>query len=295
MKLGEQDLLDIINFTEKLSETYGRKRTRIALGLHDLKNVKPPFTYDAYEDEKFVPLNKNEEMLYSKVLEGKEKGRQYGALGEKGRRYVALKDAIGTMSLIPVLNSERTRVSSSTRDMLIDITGTSKHIIEKISDMLAADFIDRGYDVSRIRLEYEGKSYQVPMMGTMQIRIPLSQINSEIGVRLGFNNAILLGNKMGYCAALVERNICFTVPPYRLDVINKQDVIEDIAVAYGYDYIQTAPVPSITPGSTIAENETIEVVSDAMVGLGFSEMMNSCLTNETTNFDKMKVERGKTT
>ncbi len=45
------------------------------------------------------------------------------------------------------------------------------------------------------------------------------------------------------------KNIKVSVPAYRLDVINDQDVVEDIAIAYGYDYIQRVPLPTTSVGS----------------------------------------------
>jgi phenylalanyl-tRNA synthetase beta subunit len=56
------------------------------------------------------------------------------------------------------------------------------------------------------------------------------QIDQELGVRIGFNNVILLANKMGYEAALVGSSVRFAVPAYRLDIINEQDIVEDVAV-----------------------------------------------------------------
>jgi phenylalanyl-tRNA synthetase beta chain len=292
MKLSEEQLLDMINFTERVSDNYGRHREKIAMGLHDLKNVKPPFFYDAYEDEEFVPLNKSKPMKYSSVLKLEAKGKKYGLLGESERKYVALKDTLGTMSLIPILNSNRTRITINTESMLVDVTGRSREVIEKIVDMLAADFIDMGFEVSQVVVKYAGESLALPRMESKSYQVPLSQMNIEIGVSVGFNNVILLANKMGYESALVGRNIKFRTPPYRLDIINEQDIIEDVAVAYGYDYIQPISLPATQQGSLEENSIAFEKMSDLMVGLGFSESMDSYLSNEETNFKKMRIAPG---
>jgi phenylalanyl-tRNA synthetase beta chain len=291
LRLGEADLKDMINFTDKLSETYGRKRAKIAIGLHDLRGVKPPFSYDAYDDEEFVPLN-GRRMSYSRVLRTEEKGKAYGSLlGSSKRRYVALKDSVGTMALVPIINAERTKVTRSTREMMVDITGTSRHVIGKIADMLAANFMDMGCDVHRVRIEYaDGSAESLPKMEARTISVPLEQINREIGVAVGFNNVILLANKMGHSAALLGRKIRFRVPAYRLDVINDQDLVEDIAIAYGYDYIQPMPVATAVPGSLEGNTVAMRQMGEAMVGLGFSEEMGSYLTNAETNFRNMRIK-----
>ncbi len=41
--------------------------------------------------------------------------------------------------------------------MIIDITGTSKYVIEKVADMLAANFIDMGCDVYKVLINYGGE------------------------------------------------------------------------------------------------------------------------------------------
>ncbi|MDE1874301.1 MAG: phenylalanine--tRNA ligase subunit beta [Candidatus Micrarchaeota archaeon] len=291
MQLGEDDLLDMINFTEKLSSTYGRQRGRIALGLHDMREVKGPLLYDAFEDEEFIPLGSKSKMRYSTVMDSDKRGRKYIGLCRSGGRYVALKDQKGTMSLIPVINSERTRVSAGTKRMLVDITGTTREVIERVADLLAADFMDRGFEVSRVSIRYRESSRSLPKMETRRFSIPLKQIDDELGVTVGFNNAIVLANKMGHEAALIGKKIAVSAAPYRLDIINEQDVIEDIAVGYGYDYIQPVPVPSSAIGRVEARSEANNSAREIMIGLGFGEAMNSYLTNEETNFAKMRHAR----
>lgn len=292
MAMDDEKLKDLINFTEKVSENYGRRREKIAMGMHDLRNVKPPFSYDAYEDEEFVPLNRSKPMRYSQVVKLEEKGKRYGSLGSSEARYVALKDSKGTMSLIPILNSDRTKISASTTEMLLDVTGGSRQVIEKIVDMLAADFLDMGFEVRQVRVDYEGKTTSLPKMRSETFQIPLSQFNDELGVTVGFNNVITLANKMGYEAALVGKKVRLRAPPYRLDIINEQDVIEDVAVAYGYDYIQPLPLPATQQGNIEESTAIAESMSDTMVGMGFDEVMNSYMTNEETNFARMRTHAG---
>ena len=287
----EERLRDLINLTERLSENYGRHREKIAMGLHDLKEVKPPFYYDAFEDEDFIPLNRSRPMRFSEVMSMEEKGKKYGSLGSAEARYVALKDSVGTMSLIPVLNSDRTKVTMATKEMLLDVTGRSREVVEKMVDMLAAEFIDMGFTVSAVRVSYGNKSVELPKMESKTIELPLSQVNKELGVAIGFNNVITLANKMGYDAALVGRRVRFKTPPYRLDIINDQDVIEDLAIAYGYDYIQAVALSGTQQGSIEEQTKIKEKMSDVMIGLGFDEAVNSYLSNDEVNFRKMRMEQ----
>ncbi|MEM0086681.1 MAG: phenylalanine--tRNA ligase subunit beta [Candidatus Micrarchaeaceae archaeon] len=289
VNLDEDSLRDMINFSEKFCETFGRHREKIAMGMHDLDAVKPPIVYDAFGDESFVPLNESRSMRFSEILRNNEKGREYGyTISKSGERlFPALKDAEGVLSLIPIINSNRTKVSKDTKNLFIDITGTAKQIIEKSAGMIAADLIDIGAKVEPVKIEYGRMESITPKMEKRSIKIPLAQIEEELGVKITFNDAISLANKMGYAAEFLENNIIFEIPQYRLDILNYQDVVEDIAIAYGYDFIQPLPVFSAQQGTLEASTVRNSELSKTMLGLGFSEVMNTYLTNETLNFKNM--------
>ena len=291
LHFDSDSFLDLINSMEKLTETFGRHRKKIAVGLHDAAQVKPPLYYDTYKDEKFLALGAEKEMNYSSILKTTEKGKAYGDLCKSNTGYLALEDTEGTMALIPVINSERTKITEQTSSVFVDVTGTTKYIVEKTADLIAANFIDMGSKVYRVRIiRKNAKRYETPQMKTEPIKIPLQSIRDTLGVWIEFNNAITLANKMGYRAALVGRNIRFEVPAYRLDVINDQDVTEDIAIAYGYDYIQPLHVFSSQQGALSKEEILNDTLREIMTGLGFYDTVSSYMTNEETNFTKMNLE-----
>ncbi|MHB1830512.1 MAG: phenylalanine--tRNA ligase subunit beta [Candidatus Micrarchaeaceae archaeon] len=295
VKIDEGALANMINYTEKLCETYGRNRKKIAMGFHDLDSLKPPLVYKSAEDMSYVPLGKEDSMKFSEVLEGHEKGRQYGSIIKSAKRtyYPAIIDSAGVMSFIPILNSHRTRITTATKNVFVDITGTSEYAVNKISELIAASFMDLGADVRRVRINYGKRHVDTPEMELKYITMPLSGIEREIGVEVGYNNIISLANKMGYEAALLGNDIRFSVPEYRLDVIDKQDIIEDIAIGYGYDYINPLPVYYSQQGSLEERTKVNRRIVEIMIGLGFSEMTNSYLTNASTNFVKPCIENRK--
>lgn len=291
LTLDEESLKDVINFTEKLCETYGRNRAKIAIGLHNLDKIKAPLQYDAYGDEEFVPLNGTKPMKFSAVMAEHEKGQQYGHItkSKSKEKYVALKDAEGTLALIPILNCERTKVTASTKNLFVDVTGTTMDTIDKTADILACMFLDLGGDVRPVNIIDGDETEKTPMMSSKQIEIPLLQAEKEIGVAIGFNNALSLANKMGYEGALVGKELRLNVPAYRADVLNEQDVIEDIAIAYGYDFIQPLAVPSAQDGILEPNTLASRKIARSMVGLGFVESVNSFISNEKANFTDMRL------
>ena len=291
MKFDEQSLKHLLNFTEKFASNYGRNRKKLAIGLHNLDAMGTELNYDAVKNERFTALNLNKNLLLSEVLKEHEKGIAYaGTVGSSGM-YPVLKDETGIISFIPIINSERTRVTTSTRNLFIEITGTERFSVEKSMDLFAAIFMDMGGEVQKAKVSYGKSSVMLPKMSSEEIEVPLLGVESQIGVIIGFNNVISLANKMGYEAGLLGKKILFNVPAYRVDVINDQDVIEDVAIAYGYDYIQPVQIQSAQMGQLEQATILNQRISEMMVGMGFSEAMNSYLTNDSANFEKMRRER----
>ncbi|MCL4552947.1 MAG: phenylalanine--tRNA ligase subunit beta [Candidatus Marsarchaeota archaeon] len=292
LKLDDDSLADFLASVDKFSDTFGRARRKIAVGMHNLDFVSGQLEYDAYGDEAFRPLGCDKELSYKEILEDTEKGRRYaGAITGAGKRqYPALKDSNGTLAFIPIINSERTRVTKSTKDLLIDVTGTSEYLINKTADLLAANFIDMGGEISRVQVNYGKRAVLTPQMSQDDIVVPIAAIEGDLGVKIGANNAATLGGKMGYAVSYTGSYMKFTVPAYRFDVLNDQDVIEDLAIAYGYDYIRPVPVRSVQQGSLDPLTIFRSRAEEGMIGLGFTQMMNSYLSNDALNFTKMRLE-----
>lgn len=292
LALDNASLADLINFTEKFCDTYGRSRRKIAIGMHNLDAIKPPLRFLCEEDIDYVPLGGSSKMKLSQVLHMSEKGKQYSHLVKGGKKeyYPVMEDADGVAGFVPILNSERTRVSASTKRMLVEITGTSEYAVNKTADLMGATLMDMGATVKRVRIKYGRKEVYTPELEERFITMPVSRAEKEIGVPIGFDNVISLANKMGYEAALVGKNIRFRIPEYRLDIIDQQDIVEDLAIGYGYEYINPIGIYYDQRGGLEKQTKVGRTIADAMVGLGFSEFANSYLTNEDINYAKPGIE-----
>jgi phenylalanyl-tRNA synthetase beta chain len=79
------------------------------------------------------------------------------------------------------------------------------------------------------------------------------------------------------------------VPPYRGDVLHAVDVIEDVAIGYGYNNIQPIlpKIPSIGKQSDI--EKLSRRVRELMIGFDMQEIMGFILTNNDNQFRKMNV------
>jgi phenylalanyl-tRNA synthetase beta chain len=290
-------LKEFINFTEKLGDTYGRKRRKMAIGVYDLKRIKGKLYYDASKDGKIIPLDNQNEMRFEDVLKRDQRGAEFGYVLEGFKSYPYLRDDEKTLSLIPIVNSEKARVSESATELFIEATGTSAVTVNDTMRIVASLFIDAGADVypCTIIKESTRASEATPKMEGKEIRVPLAKIARTLGISMGASKAIEMGNRMGYVAAQYGNSIMFMVPPYRVDAISQRDIIEDIAIAYGYNKINPLPVYGTSMGMPDETSENTQKLAGLMVGMGFTEAINMCLTNEKQNFETMNREPGKET
>ena len=287
LDLSGNRLKNLINFTEKFCETYGRKRKKIAVGLYNLDVITGPLTYDASKEEEFVPLGMKSKLKFSQILKEHEKGIEYSSIIGKRKLYPYLRDSKNILSLIPIINSEDSRVAEKTKNILVEFTGTSQKAVEEALNLIVCSFIDLEAEIYPCEIIYPNKKGITPNLEYKENRIKRSKVEKSLGIILDENKVIDLANRMGHVAAKYGNYVLVFAPPYRLDILNEQDITEDIAIAYGYDKIEPLPVFSASTGLPDESKEQSNKVSRLMIGLGFSESINPYLTNEQLNFDSV--------
>ncbi|MDE1856817.1 MAG: phenylalanine--tRNA ligase subunit beta [Candidatus Micrarchaeota archaeon] len=278
----------LINFTDKLSDTYGRRRKKFAIGIHDLSKVKGAITYTMQKEGRMVPLGGRAEADLSSVAIGSRKGQEYaGMVGEKGP-FPVIKDSEKVLALVPIINCNQTAVQEQTKSLFIELTGTSRPSMEAAARLVACSLMDAGAKVYPCRIKYaNGESSVTPELPDTEMKLKVIGAERTIGVPLTQNGLIGMLNKMGYYAARFGKDVVAYVPPYRIDLLNDQDLVEDVAIAFGYDRINPLPVVGFSIGIPQDYIERERRLSMFMVGLGFSQALNTLLTGQETNYAKM--------
>ena len=79
VRIDDTLIKSLMEIQEKLHLTMGRKRKKLAIGVHDFEKLKPPFVYKAVKPDsiKFIPLGHFKEMDLNEILEKHEKGIEY--------------------------------------------------------------------------------------------------------------------------------------------------------------------------------------------------------------------------
>ena len=77
------------------------------------------------------------------------------------------------------------------------------------------------------------------------------------------------------------------IPPYRVDVRHPMDVVDDVGRAYGFNDLEPRYPDVATVGGRTDASRLEEAARDALVGLGFEDLLNFHLTSEPALFDRM--------
>jgi len=76
-------------------------------------------------------------------------------------------------------------------------------------------------------------------------------------------------------------------PAYRVDILHPVDLVEDVAMAYGYERLGHDYMPPLHPGSEAPIERFSRAVREVMVGLGFQEVNNYMMTNKRLLYSMM--------
>lgn len=286
--LSNGKLVELIDFSEKFCDTFGRKRKKVAIGIHNMDAIDGDIKYCASSEGTMRPLGSLKEHKFSSVIESTKQGREYGHLlhGE----YLSISDRSKTLALIPIINSEDTKIGENTTRLLIDITGTSKAGVDDAAAIIACSFIDQGARVRPCRVINNGKNEITPALNYREMKVRVSTIESTIGVKISPSKIVGLANKLGYNAARLGISSLYIVPPYRIDVISTRDIIEDMAIAYGYDNIVPSPILASTIGAKNLNSSFDDLIAHMMVGFGFMEAINMYITTQNECFSQMRLD-----
>ena len=129
----DESIKSIMHLQEKLHGTFGRRRKKGAIGIHDLSKIKGNEIYYRAvppDSVKFVPLQSTEVMTPAEVLERHPKGMEYKFVLEGKPLVPVIYDDEGLFSFPPIINSKRTEVTLDTHDILVELTGEDLRTID---------------------------------------------------------------------------------------------------------------------------------------------------------------------
>jgi phenylalanyl-tRNA synthetase beta chain len=294
VKLDDDAVVELMEMQEDLHWGIGRDRKKASIGIHNLDVVNPPFRYTAVEPEsvKFVPLGKTEEITPKEILEKHEKGVAYRHLVDWAPRYPLLMDRDGkVLSMPPIINGELTRVSAETRNLFLDVTGPSYEAVEKSLKVLATALADMGATIEKVYVQYPDRMVVSPNLEPEKMKLKVKYANRLLGLKISADEAVKCLQKCRLDAEKVTEDLLeVAIPPYRIDILHEVDLVEEVAIGYGYYRLKPTTPKAVTVGKKHPIYSVADMTRQIMTGLGFTEVMNFTLTNERVHYEYMRVK-----
>ena len=282
----------LIQTQEKLHVTHGRRRRKVAIGIHDLSPVEFPVTYTTKPGEfKFQPLGEEKEKTVDWMLNDMKTGVEYAWILDGFDEYpMILDNKEMVLSMPPIINGEHTRVNEFTAELFIDVTGTDLKAITEVLNVICTTFADRGSEIYEVHNYYpDGSVLTTPNLKPWEMELDNRYVTKTLGIELTPEQSLAELEKMGHSGTVVWNIIKTHVPCYRSDVMHPIDLVEDIAIAYDYDNFE----PNIPPLLSEAGEDPLEVFSrmlrNQLVGHGLLEVLTFMLTNHDKLFSKMDM------
>ncbi|MFP3164623.1 MAG: phenylalanine--tRNA ligase subunit beta [Acidianus sp.] len=282
VKLDDDRIKELIQFQEKLHCTIGRKRKKVAIGIHDLDKIdgkvirysKVPLDY------KFVPLNSDKEMSVSEVISSTEQGKLYGNISIKDNYSPAiLQEDDQVLSIPPIINSNKTKINSSTKNLFIDVTGTNFDAVAQTLDLLVSNFAEGGSKIGTVKVSrYTSSS---PLLIHNKLVVKTSDINKRLGLSLSTEEMAKYVRMMRMDANINSDEIEVIVPQYRIDIMTYVDIAEDVAMAYGYKSFSLPQYTSKGMGELLPITKLERAFRDLAIGGGFQEIFTFVLNKSS--------------
>lgn len=281
----------LIGLQEDLHWGLGARRRRVAIGIHDAKVLAAPFKYTTWtlDEHSFVPLYDTSPRTPREILEKHEKGVTYAHLLKGHDRVPIITDAKGAVvSLPPIINAARTAVTTATKDVFLDVTGTDRWAVERTLNMLVTALVESGGKLESVEIVGTKERHVSPNLTPDEKEISVADANKLLGTSFTAEEVAQKLHRMGFGAVAHATRVKVRVPPYRADILHPWDIIEDVAIGHGITDLTPAPLLARTVGRQLPENRTAELARASLVGLGFLETMNLTLSNERDQFLRMQ-------
>jgi phenylalanyl-tRNA synthetase beta chain len=244
------------------------------------------------DEDTFVPLDDDAERTPAEVLTEHPTGETYADLLDDYESYPAIYDDIGLFSFPPVINGRRTEVSTDSRELFVELTGTDQWTIDRMCAIICYALDARGATVEDVTVDYPDEELRRPDLAVETKTLSHDRVETLLGVDLEPEAIEDLAERSGLEATPVGGDPLeyeVEIPPYRVDVLHPVDLVDDLGRAYGFNEL----VPQYPEVGTIGgrhETSRLEAAArETLVGVGFEDLLNFNMTNERENFDRMRL------
>ena len=281
IKLDDETIRQIITMQEDLHNGIGRKRKKVAIGIHNLDVIKSPLEYITVDDSfSFIPLNKDSNMTVKEILNS-ELGNQYANILTGNNRYPIIRDSNKqVLSFPPIINGDLTRLDSKTTNLFIDVTGTDLNALCNALSVLFTTLSDAGGKVYSVKINSDEYKMKTPEIREEIMEVEIEYVKSLLGLELSEKEIIEYLRRCRISAKIAGNKVIVKTEPFRFDLIHPVDVIEEIGLGYGIHNLKPTLPGSNMTGGFDQKQQFLDKTRDVLTGLGLIEIMTIGLISE---------------
>ncbi|TVP41260.1 phenylalanine--tRNA ligase subunit beta [Candidatus Nitrosocosmicus arcticus] len=303
--ITHEELTQLISMQEDLHNGLGRKRKKSSIGIHNYDALTFPLFYKGVPRQiKFVPLDGNKEYSIDNILTDFEVGKKYGHILKQFDIVPMLLDSKdNVVSFPPIINGNTTKVDLLTSNLFVEVTSVNSKSAMDILSILSFELSDMGFDLYTVEVSSPFCSEIVtPILEPHRVQLDFDYINKILGLELT-HNEILVCLQRSRCEGIDKGNgkLECIIPSYRIDLFDKVDICEEVAIGYGIYNLEPSYPSSYFPGRKNSQSIVFDKVRDILIGLEFMEIINPHIISknlfknvflEDEPFDKQLISLG---
>lgn len=298
-----------IDLQDKLHQNICRRRTLVAIGTHDLDKLEGPFTYEALPPSSinFTPLKQERSFRADELMEFYKsdlKLKKFLHIIEDSPVYPVIYDSKRTvLSLPPIINGAHSAITLETKNIFIECTATDLTKAKIVLNTMVtafAEYCENKFVIEPVEvISSDGKSHIYPDLSVYNMEVSLSYITGLVGVSLEAEEVTKFLNRMQLHAkqSTSDNKQCkfiISVPPTRSDVLHPCDVMEDVAIAYGFNAIKDQAIIDNKGSKRLAASLTLlplqelsDLIRKEVAMVGFTEVLTFILCSKKENFSML--------
>jgi phenylalanyl-tRNA synthetase beta chain len=173
----------------------------------------------------------------------------------------------------------------------LDVTGTSYEAVEQSLNVLTTALADMGGTLEKVNVKYSDHTVVSPDLKPRKMKLRIDYANTLLGLTLSETETIKCLRKSRLDAQNAGKGVLGVMsPPYRIDILHEVDLVEEVAVGYGYYRLRPTIPMAVTVGEQHPAHKFANIARQIMIGLGFLETMNFTLTNERVHYEYMRTK-----
>ncbi|KAI0045315.1 phenylalanyl-tRNA synthetase subunit beta [Auriscalpium vulgare] len=291
-----------IDLQDKLHQNICRKRQFVAIGTHDLDTISAPFRYQARppKDIKFTPLNKDKDYTAEELMTVYETDRHLGKylhIVRDSPVYPIIYDKHDqVLSFPPIINSEHSKITLNTRNIYIDLTATDLtklNIVTNIMSTMFSEYCEVPFTIEPVKIIYpDGRTVITPDLSSRPTPAHASYVNSCTGLTLSTPDVQKLLGKMSLpsrASSTDPDEITVDIPPTRPDILHECDIMEDAAIAYGFNNLPDTFPATSTVAQPLAVSKLTDIIRHEWANAGWVEVLPLILCSHEENFAWLNV------